>query len=70
MLEADCAVVSVAYRLAPEHPFPVAVEDCYATTAWIVENHAAVHGETDRVAIGGESTGGTLTAAVAQIARD
>jgi acetyl esterase len=60
---ADCAVLSVDYRLAPEHPYPAAIEDCWAATEWAC-------GRFDRVAVGGDSAGGNLAAAVALRARD
>jgi acetyl esterase len=60
---ARCAVYSVDYRMGPEHPFPAAVEDCLAATAFVAERH-------ERVAVGGDSAGGNLAAVVALLARD
>jgi acetyl esterase len=60
---ARCAVYSVDYRMGPEHPFPAAVEDCLAATAFVAGRH-------ERVAVGGDSAGGNLAAVVALLARD
>ena len=67
---AGCAVISVAYRLAPEHRFPAAFEDSWAVFDWI-RNHGAEWGlDTQRIALCGDSAGGTIAAATAQKARD
>jgi len=68
--EADCMVVSVDYRLSPEHKFPTPLEDCYAALEWVEQNAETMQIDTDNVFVGGDSAGGNLAAAVALRARD
>ena len=63
-------VVSVAYRLAPEAPWPAAAEDVYAVTHWSARNADALGGDATRIVVGGDSAGGHIAATVALMARD
>jgi len=67
---ADCIVVAVDYRLAPEHIFPAAPEDCYASLCWATANLDSLGASRGPVSVGGDSAGGNLAAAVALMARD
>lgn len=67
---ADCLVVSVEYRLAPEHPFPAGIDDCFSVLTWLHENASDFDVDPTRIGIIGSSAGACLAAAVALRARD
>ncbi len=68
--DAGAVSIGVDYRLAPEHPFPEGVEDCYRALEWTVDNAHRLNIDPGKIAVGGGSAGGCLSAAVALLARD
>ncbi|SHF42882.1 alpha/beta hydrolase [Pedobacter caeni] len=68
--DASLTIVSVDYRLAPEHPFPAALNDGYQVLKWLAENAKSISGRKDQIIIGGSSAGATIAMSVAHLARD
>ena len=67
---ASAVVVSVDYRLAPEHPYPAAIDDAWAATQWVAEHANEIDADAGRLAVAGDSAGGTISAVIAQRSRD
>jgi acetyl esterase len=67
---AGCMVMSVDYRLAPEHPFPAAVEDAFAAVRWVAGNAEEIAADPSRIAVAGDSAGGNLATVVCLLARE
>lgn len=68
--DAGCLVISVGYRLAPEHPYPTPLEDCYAALQWVADHARELAVRPDRIGVAGCSAGGALAAGLAQLALD
>ncbi|MBP3646714.1 MAG: alpha/beta hydrolase [Clostridia bacterium] len=68
--EGRCKVIYVRYRLAPKHPFPVPQEDCYAALCWVYEHAEELGIDREKIAVGGDSAGGTLSVVACLMARD
>lgn len=69
-IKAGCKVIFVDYRLAPESPFPIGFRDCYSSLIWTYNNAERLNIDRNRIAVGGDSAGGNLAAAVCNMARD
>src|SRR6185437_11615127 len=67
---ADALVVSVDYQLAPEHPYPAAIDDAWAATQWVAEHASEIGADPGRLAVAGDSAGGNISAVIAQRSRD
>jgi acetyl esterase len=68
--DVEAVVISVDFRLAPEHKFPAAIDDSYAALEWVFENHGRLGIDTDRIAVAGDSSGATQATVVCRLARD
>ena len=68
--QSGAVIVAVNYQKAPEHPFPIPFNDCFATLEWVIENAESLHIDPRKIGVGGDSAGGNLAAAVALKARD
>jgi acetyl esterase/lipase len=68
--QADCVVISVNYHLAPEHPYPEGIEDCYLAVKWAVENRSELNIDENKIVVSGDSAGGNFSAVLTLMAKD